>query len=529
MNYRLAVGSDLVERAAVTSAVLVIETIVGLTFKLTIADILIALASSALMIYMPFKPQTILIMLLFSSSLIIGELYTHGVGLWLILPLISITVGVLLTISDVNRALRYFLILVVYLASVFSYLFNQSMPLLLANILMLIYVSSLGVTGPLTLVPRYRSWIPSIPVLIIALSVLTAILAKLNVSPLTPLLILPMILKSTRADRPIKAMYVFTSAISLISSPLYLIALAPSLTVLRKVRFIKGLNPPEAWLNSWIGGKYFIERVVDAGGFSYVLLGRFGKERYAIKVLRYVSPRGTPLASDPKVVESFKREMSRYLLVNSNRVVKVYEIHINEEKLPYRSLESYLDDPPYMVMEYMAYGSLRKYLNEKGRLPLSEAIRIGYETALALKELNEMGLVHLDLKPENVLFKDRERKIIKLGDLGASRIYTGSSIEVSQFSLAYAAPEVIFNRVATAKADVYSLGLILYEMLMGFNPQSYVIRGQKPPMDSSIPPQLASLIMRCLDFNPFNRPSIDEVIAVLGALLNNLDSLNIHQ
>jgi serine/threonine-protein kinase len=174
-------------------------------------------------------------------------------------------------------------------------------------------------------------------------------------------------------------------------------------------------------------------------------------------------------------------------------------------------------------MDYMEYNSLRHYLRQVGRLSLSEAIRIAHEVALALKELHEMGMLHLDLKPENILFKDKDRKIIKLGDLGASKVYAGRSVEISQFSLAYSAPEVLMNKAATDKADVYSLGLIIYEMLMGFNPQQYVLRGLLPPMDPSIPPPIANLILRSLSLDPQMRPSIGEVLATLEMYMTQVN------
>jgi serine/threonine protein kinase len=80
------------------------------------------------------------------------------------------------------------------------------------------------------------------------------------------------------------------------------------------------------------------------------------------------------------------------------------------------------------------------------------------------------------------------------------------------------------NKAATDKADIYSLGLIIYEMLMGFNPQQYVLRGLLPPIDPSIPPPIANLILRSISIDPQMRPSIGEVLATLEMYMTKSDA-----
>gem|GEM_PF-533764 len=289
----------------------------------------------------------------------------------------------------------------------------------------------------------------------------------------------------------------------------------------RKTTYNKGLEPPRSWLHAWLNGRYYIDGIVAAGGFSYVLRGLDERGSvYAIKVLKEKDSRGNPLASNPNIIQSFKREMSNYLLIDSPRIVKVYEVHIPpDEELPYKDLEQYLRDPPYIVMEYMKGGSLRHYLRERGRLSVEEAIYIAREIALALQELHSMGRLHLDLKPENILFGE-DHGIVKIGDLGASKIATGGYLLVSQFSATYAAPEVLRGRQATDRSDIYSLGLIMYEMLTGINPQAYRLSNASPPIinlrDLGVPPNMEILIMRCLDPDPMRRPTIIDVVNSLS-------------
>ena len=318
----------------------------------------------------------------------------------------------------------------------------------------------------------------------------------------------------------IKAYWLGTTALVLIFIVMYL---RPT-----RFRFVKGLKPPLSWLGAWLDGKYLIDDVIAMGGFSYVLRGRDEWGRvYAIKVLKDKDSRGNPLANDSRVLSSFKKEMSEYLLIESPHIVKVFEVHIPpDEKLPYKSLEDYLSEPPYVVMEFMEGGSLRDLMRERGPLELSEFLRLAYSITLALSELHRANIIHLDLKPENILFKDRDRRIVKIGDLGAAKIMVGGKSYVSQFSIAYAAPEVS-KGVADVRSDIYSLSCIFYEMLTGINPHIHRLSSGQAlvPLITSyrpdVPPEIASLIMRGLELNPSLRPSsTSEVLTVLSKYMN---------
>ena len=510
---------DLIERIAETSALAVLTTAIGITFNEGMVMIIVTTLTMLPVLLFPFAKNYATISALYLALALITYSNINSLGFVNeLIVMVGVSMAVLLTIIQLPVWLRYLLLGAYYVLVVTSTANTYSLIYIIFSFLLLMYMAVRASSGPLQSTYKYPPWV----MYVLSISPLVLILLSqrlnANVSQAAPsilasfVLTIPLI-KSSRLKR---ALAVALSSIPLVFIPQASFLLIPALATFRRVRFHKGVPPPETWVDAWIGGRYYIEKVIDIGGFSYVLLGRYGNEKYAIKVLRYTSPSNTPLASDLKVVQSFKREMTSYLLVNSDRVVKVYEIHINEDKLPYRNLESYLEDPPYIVMDYMEYGSLRRYLREKGKLDVAEAVRITYEIAVALKELHSMGMLHLDLKPENVLFKDKNRRVVKLGDLGASRVYAGQRVEISQFSLAYSAPEVLMNKAATDKADVYSLGLIMYEMLMGFNPQQYTLRGITPPMDPRIPPPIASIILRSLSVDPQMRPSIDEIIAVLS-------------
>ncbi|ABW01959.1 serine/threonine-protein kinase [Caldivirga maquilingensis] len=518
---------DLIERITETLALAVLVTAVGITFNESMIMIIATTLTMLPVLLFPFAKNYATISALYLALALITYSNLNSLGfISELVVMVGVSIAVSLTVIQLPAWSRYLLVGVYYVLVVASSAATYSLIYMIFSFLLLMYITIRAYNGPLQSTYRYPSWVMYIlsilPLILILLSQrLKPSLFQASLSILASFVLTIPMVKSSRLKR---ALAIALSSTSLIFIPQASLLLIPALATFRKVRYHRGVPPPETWVDAWIGGRYYVEKVIDTGGFSYVLLGRYGNEKYAIKVLRYTSPSNTPLASDLKVVQSFKREMTSYLLVNSDRVVKVYEIHINEDKLPYRNLESYLEDPPYIVMDYMEYGSLRRYLREKGKLSVGEAVRIAYEVAIALKELHSMGMLHLDLKPENVLFKDKNRRVVKLGDLGASRVYAGQSVEISQFSLAYSAPEVLMNKAATDRADVYSLGLIMYEMLMGFNPQQYILRGITPPMDPHIPPLLTDIILRSLSMNPQMRPSIDEVITVLSILTTPLQS-----
>ena len=247
---------------------------------------------------------------------------------------------------------------------------------------------------------------------------------------------------------------------------------------------------------------------------------------YAIKVLRDRDGLGNQIISNVKVIQAFKKEMSKYLQVDLPGVVKVYEVHIPQEsKLPYKSIDEYLEDPPYIVMEYMEGGSLRNLISSVYDIDLEQFLEIAIQILSIVKELHKLNIIHLDLKPENILFKDRFRRIVKIGDLGASKIVVNGKTHISQFSIRYAAPEV-FHGYATFKSDVYSLGCIFYELLTKVNPQNYrlsiagtLTRSSIPPIRyfrSDIPEEIDNAILRMLSFDESDRPTIDEVLAIFN-------------
>ncbi len=279
------------------------------------------------------------------------------------------------------------------------------------------------------------------------------------------------------------------------------------LSLVCRPRFRSRIDIPHTWIGAYVGGRYLCIDIVGLGGFSYVLKVSDEEGRlYAAKVLK------ESYATNQRVLQEFRDEMSRYLRLNLNHVIKVFEVHVPSQSRPY------VEDPPYAIME-LGKLSLRKLLLTRGRLRLDEFLKISLRLCEAIRELHHSGLVHLDLKPENVLIMDNKTFLIKLCDLGSAREARGP-VRITQISYLYAAPEMVKSLVGSSKSDIYSLGCIMYEMLTGRVPNEFFLKNiPLPPLRSirpDVPVEIEHLISRMLNPDPEARPDIDQVLKVLS-------------
>ncbi len=272
---------------------------------------------------------------------------------------------------------------------------------------------------------------------------------------------------------------------------------------------------PLGWLYSWLGGRYKVIRLLGVGGFSYVLLVRQKGKVYAAKILRYADDYGVPLASDENILRLFGYEMNRYLEIKSDYIVKAFEVYL--PAVGYRDIKQYMKNPPYILLEYMEGGTLRDLLRARKRLPVQQVIELFKQLAQGLYDIHKHNIVHLDIKPENIMFT-RDRKIAKIGDMGIAKVVTGGYVHSSYMSPAYAAPEVK-KGLATFSSDIYSLGCVIYEALTGINPNVFVENGYQIPPPSAyvadVPRWIDEIILKMLDLNPNARPNSAELVNYL--------------
>jgi hypothetical protein len=270
-----------------------------------------------------------------------------------------------------------------------------------------------------------------------------------------------------------------------------------------------------------IGGRYELKRVVGSGGMSTVhcAFDTLLERNVALKILH------DQYGEDEEYVERFRREARAVAQLSHPNIVTV--IDRGEE-----------DGKQFIVFELVEGENLKELVERGGPLPVRRVLDLGLEVGRALAFAHAQGLVHRDVKPQNVLLNDDGRA--KVTDFGIVRSLdavgqteTGTVLGTSH----YIAPEQARGERIDAQTDVYSFGVVLYELLTGEVPYpgdnflSVAMKHVNDPIPSVLdarpdaPIRLASLIDRSLAKLPADRPaSMDEVVAELEAVLQELDA-----
>eukprot|EP00475_Leptophrys_vorax_P043077 TRINITY_DN8177_c0_g1_i1.p1 TRINITY_DN8177_c0_g1~~TRINITY_DN8177_c0_g1_i1.p1 ORF type:complete len:580 (+),score=-3.18 TRINITY_DN8177_c0_g1_i1:213-1952(+) len=193
-----------------------------------------------------------------------------------------------------------------------------------------------------------------------------------------------------------------------------------------------------------------------------------------------------------------------------------------------------------VVLEYLGGGTLKGLLAEmqerKKRLPLKRVVQIGLQVGEGLKYLHSRKIVHRDLKSDNLLFDDK-RKIVKIADFGIARAApSDKSMCRRTGTYGYMAPEVLKERPYNVSCDIYSFGIVLWELYCCKNPFpfanlqpeevcSLVNQGVRPEIPRDCPPALASLMRSCWHQDPEKRPAMAEVVEQLQELDRELSKV----
>ena len=269
-----------------------------------------------------------------------------------------------------------------------------------------------------------------------------------------------------------------------------------------------------------IAGRYEVEELVGHGGMSSVYKARDAllERHVALKILH------EQYSADDDFVERFKREARSVAQLQHPNIVTV--IDRGEE-----------DGRQYIVFEYIDGENLKEHVVRKGRLDVREALEIALEVARGLAFAHEQGLIHRDVKPQNILLNGDGR--VKVTDFGIARTVdvdgmtqTGTVLGTSN----YIAPEQASGRRVDAHSDIYALGAVLYELLAGevpFPGESFVVVAMKhmhEPAPSlldvrgDISLRVAAAVDRALEKDPDHRfPTMDAFAAELQACLAELD------
>jgi tetratricopeptide (TPR) repeat protein/TolB-like protein len=258
-------------------------------------------------------------------------------------------------------------------------------------------------------------------------------------------------------------------------------------------------------------------RPLGAGGMGavYQAWDKVLEVAVAIKVIR---PDASASPEEAKALEKrFKRELLLARQVTHRNVVRIHDLGV-------------IDGITYITMPYVQGSDLATILRREGRLPVDRVIRIARQVASGLAEAHKAAVIHRDLKPANIMLDEDDEALIM--DFGIARSTSSTGIGMTMAgavvgTVAYMAPEQAHGAPVDQRADIYSFGLILYDMLVGrptAGPSTAISelmrRITTPPApvrtaDPSIPAWLDAIVSRCLQPDPAARfQSMAEVVAI---------------
>lgn len=269
--------------------------------------------------------------------------------------------------------------------------------------------------------------------------------------------------------------------------------------------------------NKILGNRYTLLEKVGDGGMALVYKARCELlNRYvAVKILR------PEFSSDENFTKKFKSESQAVASLSHPNIVNVYDVG-NEDGLS------------YIVMEFVEGINLKDYVREHGKLEHMEALKIVKQIAKALEHAHKNGVIHRDIKPHNILItKD---KVVKVADFGIAKATTGSTMintKTVMGSVHYLSPEQARGSLVDNKTDIYSLGIVMYELLTGEvpfdgdSPVSIAIKHiqeeLKDPLElRKIPEGIASIVIKATQKDPLKRyQNLTEMIEDINIVEKN--------
>lgn len=265
----------------------------------------------------------------------------------------------------------------------------------------------------------------------------------------------------------------------------------------------------DKYIGKRLDGRYEIHELLGVGGMAYVYKAydNIEKRWVAIKILK------EELAGNSDFLRRFRNESKAIAVLSHPNIVKVYDV-------------SFGDRIQYIVMEYIDGITLKQYIEQQGEIKWSEALYFTVQILRALQHAHEKGIIHRDIKPQNImLLEDGTIKVTDFGIARFSQAETQTMTDKAIGSVHYIAPEQARGGYINDKADIYSVGVMLYEMLTGQLPfvadnavSVAIMQMQAEPtppsrINPSIPKGLEEITMHAMEKNPAQRfPSAADML-----------------
>ncbi len=281
----------------------------------------------------------------------------------------------------------------------------------------------------------------------------------------------------------------------------------------------EGVNGPGAsaillQIGTVLGSRYEILELLGEGGMGavYKAADREVDRVVALKVIR------PEMASNPEILARFKQELLLSSRVTHRNVIRIYDL-------------GEAQGVKFITMEYLEGENLHQILQQRGKLEVAEAVDVMEQVASGLSAAHGVGIIHRDLKPGNIMREKSGRVVVM--DFGLARTFRGDGMTQTGAMLGtieYMSPEQAQGMEVKASSDIFTVGLILYELLAGVTPfyaesaiASLLKRTQQravplADVDRNIPGKLSNIVAKCLEKDPANRyQSAEELDADLRA------------
>ncbi|WP_446899465.1 Stk1 family PASTA domain-containing Ser/Thr kinase [Clostridium sp. LBM24168] len=271
-------------------------------------------------------------------------------------------------------------------------------------------------------------------------------------------------------------------------------------------------------IGTMLGNRYEVLEKIGEGGMAVVYKSKdhLLNRNVAVKILK------DQFSSDGEFVEKFKREATAAASLSNNNIVNIYDVGSQ-------------NNINYIVMEYVRGKTLKQFIKEKVRIAPGEAVEISIQIAKALECAHKNNIIHRDIKPHNILVT--EDGIVKVTDFGIAKASNSVTITNSNKimgSAHYFSPEQAKGSFVDFRTDIYSLGIVIYEMVTGKvpydaeSPVSVALKHIQEPvvppkeLNENIPESLNKLILKAVEKEPIRRyQTMTDMLVDLKKIQNN--------